>query len=243
MALIKCTECGKEISDKAKVCINCGCPVEYSIEIKEEVIDEVEYDESENIRIEYNNGSFIEIKNGYMTIYNPILGIVTDVIENFVLDYYDIIMGMTIGFSIYNINNTYFTGVVDVNIKKDIREKFDKLKEILFKHNCFLDRKRFDALYKLPKEVKIIHEEFLSIKRKEYFQDKNNACPRCGSKRFHAFVEEKEIISGKTKTRYTANLNPLKPFTFANKKEKVVRNPVTMQISKFVCDDCGKIFQ
>ena len=27
MALIKCSECGKEISDKAVACINCGCPV------------------------------------------------------------------------------------------------------------------------------------------------------------------------------------------------------------------------
>lgn len=28
MALIKCPECGKEISDRAKACINCGCPIE-----------------------------------------------------------------------------------------------------------------------------------------------------------------------------------------------------------------------
>lgn len=27
MALIKCTECGHEVSDKAQVCMNCGCPV------------------------------------------------------------------------------------------------------------------------------------------------------------------------------------------------------------------------
>ena len=27
MALLKCPECGKEISDKAQACINCGCPV------------------------------------------------------------------------------------------------------------------------------------------------------------------------------------------------------------------------
>ena len=27
MALIKCSECGKEISDKAKECNSCGCPV------------------------------------------------------------------------------------------------------------------------------------------------------------------------------------------------------------------------
>lgn len=28
MALIKCSECGKEISDKATSCIHCGCPIE-----------------------------------------------------------------------------------------------------------------------------------------------------------------------------------------------------------------------
>ncbi|MDY9920862.1 MAG: hypothetical protein U2P59_03445 [Synergistota bacterium] len=28
MALIKCTECGKDISDKATACPNCGCPIE-----------------------------------------------------------------------------------------------------------------------------------------------------------------------------------------------------------------------
>lgn len=27
MALIKCPECGKEISDKANSCPNCGCPI------------------------------------------------------------------------------------------------------------------------------------------------------------------------------------------------------------------------
>lgn len=32
MALIKCPECGKEISDKASACPNCGCP---SSEFKE----------------------------------------------------------------------------------------------------------------------------------------------------------------------------------------------------------------
>lgn len=27
MALIKCPECGKQISDKSDVCIGCGCPI------------------------------------------------------------------------------------------------------------------------------------------------------------------------------------------------------------------------
>lgn len=36
MALINCPECGKEVSDKAKVCINCGYPIyEYVLEQKE----------------------------------------------------------------------------------------------------------------------------------------------------------------------------------------------------------------
>lgn len=37
MALIKCPECGKEISDKASTCINCGYPIsEYVAELKRE---------------------------------------------------------------------------------------------------------------------------------------------------------------------------------------------------------------
>ena len=31
MALIKCPECGKEISDKASACIHCGCPIHASV--------------------------------------------------------------------------------------------------------------------------------------------------------------------------------------------------------------------
>ena len=27
MALVKCTECGKEVSDRATTCPNCGCPI------------------------------------------------------------------------------------------------------------------------------------------------------------------------------------------------------------------------
>lgn len=33
MALIKCEECGKEISDRAVACPNCGCPIEHKKQI------------------------------------------------------------------------------------------------------------------------------------------------------------------------------------------------------------------
>lgn len=38
MALIKCSECGKEFSDKANACPNCACPVEQSIETRKVII-------------------------------------------------------------------------------------------------------------------------------------------------------------------------------------------------------------
>ena len=72
---------------------------------------------------------------------------------------------------------------------------------------------------------------------------KHTKCPACGSTRFHAFVEEQVVSPAKVKSKTTLNMNPLKPFTVFNHKEKVVRQQVTRQVSKFVCDDCGKIFQ
>ena len=40
MALIKCKECGHEVSDKASMCPNCGCPIESLGAAKEEVMYE-----------------------------------------------------------------------------------------------------------------------------------------------------------------------------------------------------------
>jgi len=37
MALIKCNECGKEISDKATQCISCGCPVNSNKDINHSI--------------------------------------------------------------------------------------------------------------------------------------------------------------------------------------------------------------
>ena len=39
MGLVKCPECGKEISDKSEACVNCGCPLQKKPEkIKEQVV-------------------------------------------------------------------------------------------------------------------------------------------------------------------------------------------------------------
>jgi len=31
MALIKCSECSRDVSDKAAACVHCGCPLSYSV--------------------------------------------------------------------------------------------------------------------------------------------------------------------------------------------------------------------
>lgn len=50
MALIKCPECSKEISDKANICINCGCPISV---IKKIIYCNVSYMQIESI---FNDG-------------------------------------------------------------------------------------------------------------------------------------------------------------------------------------------
>ena len=42
MGLIKCPECGKEISDKADVCIGCGFPIKKHLEEQKKKEEEEE---------------------------------------------------------------------------------------------------------------------------------------------------------------------------------------------------------
>ena len=44
MALIKCPECGKKISDKSTVCIHCGCPIENTVNENVEVTETITVD-------------------------------------------------------------------------------------------------------------------------------------------------------------------------------------------------------
>lgn len=127
MSLIKCPECGKEVSDKADFCIGCGYPIKEHLEQQEENNDE--------------------------------------------------------------------------------------------------GKDAFNGIYKYP---------LLGNKQKVY-------CPRCKSTNCSWYTEQK-IIPGKTKARYTANLNPLHPFTLVNKKEKVVKKESVKNVKKIMCNNCGYTF-
>lgn len=66
-------------------------------------------------------------------------------------------------------------------------------------------------------------------------------CPRCGSTNCSIIHEQKEVPEN-VKTSYNVNLNPFKPFTLINKKEKVVSRGYSYTITKYTCNKCGKIF-
>ena len=66
MAMIKCTECGKEYSDKASACPNCGCPISYSLveSINDNKSEEFEYEthKEDNELFSENDDNFKKIK-------------------------------------------------------------------------------------------------------------------------------------------------------------------------------------
>lgn len=57
MALIKCPECGKEISDKSLSCPNCGCPA--SGFLKQNEVEKTK-NENENVKLCFKCGRYIQ---------------------------------------------------------------------------------------------------------------------------------------------------------------------------------------
>ena len=82
MALIKCSECGKEISDKAKVCPHCG--TKYKRENENEIKTKNEFDK---IKKSNNYSIVVVISNvcPYSEIFKPIL---EDVIQEYNVNIY-----------------------------------------------------------------------------------------------------------------------------------------------------------
>ena len=170
MALISCPECGKQISDKAEVCLECGFPIRSYLEENAKKIEKVQEEPAENKC--------------------PYCGCI-------VVDSY--------------------CYLCNVSVSKSV--------DIVLGLNGGAPNENFTGIYKYTA---------LGDKQEVY-------CPRCKSEDCSHYKEQK-IIPGKTKTSYTANLNPFKPFTLVNKKEKVVKKEKVITENKFICNSCGKIF-
>lgn len=199
MSLIKCPECGTQISDKADECPICGCP-------------KIEWEKEKKIKCSYCGSDKID-KNGYCDI-----------------------CGMKSAERRDKENRTISTNEPYVICPKcGFHNKSNGFK-------C----KKCGYHYKMN-EYKVIYPkdencEFHGVYRSTLFNGLQEVyCPRCGSENCSHY-QEQVFMPGKTKTKYTANLNPFKPFTLVNKKEKVIRKDRTITESKFVCNKCGKIF-
>lgn len=278
MALIKCPECGKEISDKAKMCIGCGFPMD------EYKPDQDDFSQ-QNIEINFDVDNYIKIEDGIMSVKTGKYKMdqAVDAVDNFVLDHCEVDeMTSQFTFLLFNQEKLYISGFYQTVVNQNGIENIKALIEFMVSRKRFVGRsaKQVKRFY-LDEELNITNEKSkiqhggrmfghykpiytkkltelidnatLEYKReKEFFNGiyrytKRNKvkervyCPRCGSQNCQYFTTEK-FVPGKTKTSYKANINPLKPFTLVNKKEKVIRSDTTVTEKQIICNDCGEIF-
>ena len=213
MALIKCPECGREISDKAGSCPGCGCPIN-SMDYND-VGEWQEIPASNAMKIKFNNKRILIEQYGSK--------IIEDNIEAF--DITSSVDGLT---PILIINHKSMLYSITTN-----RVTAVNLENILIHIGKKLESSDNKEEPKTP-EFDGIYRYVLGSKQEVY-------CPRCNSSNCSHYKEQR-VIPGKTKTKYTANLNPLKPFTLVNKKEKVIKPERVVTEDKFICNSCGKIF-
>jgi hypothetical protein len=91
-------------------------------------------------------------------------------------------------------------------------------------------------------EIKSHEKEFRGIYKYGLLGGKKEVyCPRCNSENCSHYKQE-HVTPAKTKTSYSLNINPLKPLTTFNKKEKVIRKEQTYTENKIICNNCGYTF-
>lgn len=84
MALIKCPECGKEFSDKAQACPNCGCPTS---EAKNQELKQEEIKEDPEFELQLENDYSIKINSDTMTLFYQNGFILESEVRGFVLNW------------------------------------------------------------------------------------------------------------------------------------------------------------
>lgn len=224
MALINCPECNKQVSDRAEICIHCGFPLskyldEQTIEIKEEKA----YPKLEVLTAEFKDGYVIKYVNGNFYIAQN---------DNIIFD------GNVSTIKIYGTTKGIFNkGVFELYVPKTLvprdlycidEQSFEACKRIFadYEKRGLVKKKEFHGIYRFK----------LNGEAEEVY------CPNCKSENCSEYRDE-IVVPAKTKTTVSMNLNPLKPFTYANVNEKVVRKGYSIPIDRFICNDCGEIFQ
>ena len=194
MSLIICTECGKEFSDKAPACPNCGCPTS---EILNEVEKEPEDSAEEaslnlNLYLSYKKYEIRAYDNNLQVIQNSVI-ISDDDISNYVLLW--ALTKKVIGVDQTEIVFTHkkFSKPLQLVLvrNKNTENSYNQLLE--FKQICEfhmqqnIQKSSFHAYsYQIPKTAEEVQE---AARRK---------CPKCGSDNITYQVQELSKFTSKT---------------------------------------------
>jgi len=187
MALIECTECGKNFSDKAPACPGCGCPTEEIAIIgvsakKPRIIECIGIMGSTAII----DGDNIHLKAGFSKETCPICNVAVTLYNEPTFTSGGLI-------TLKSFKKSY-----NINFYAKNKESFAKLYNVLLS----------EGLGFVPPPVAT--------------QPPNAArgalkCPKCKGHNIDLWANDKNI---KTKQQTSININPLKPLTLFNTKEK-----------------------
>lgn len=224
-----CPNCGSEIIDGAKFCMNCGLNLTDFLNLNSNECKKVYYN-TNDVESDLNlldsiysseNGNQIKMIKKLREVSGMDLKDAKETIENYL-----------------STKNTkicaHCNRLLRIETKQNRRIGYcDTCKTAVYLENTKIKEMTKQTMQKPP--FNGIYRYTLLGKKEEVY------CPRCGSSNCSHYKEQK-VIPGKTKTTYSANINPLKPFTLVNKKEKVVRKDQVITENKFICNSCGKIF-
>ena len=247
MSLIKCPECGSEISDRAQFCPKCGCPSSEWKNIDKETPkdknNDILTDEYLEQVYEDSNGKRIYMVSNINRETGVSLVAARDAVERWWQKKFPYQNSFTRQDPQEALNEVISKYSIDDRTSM-IKEFFERTKFDIKDGTKIIDyaiqQKQIEA--HIPEDLKKYQHTFNGVYRYTLFGEKQEVyCPRCHSSNCSHYKEQK-IIPGKVKTRYTINLNPLHPFTLVNKKDKIVRKEKLTTENKFICNECGKVF-
>lgn len=242
MPLIKCPECNKEISDKAEKCPNCGYPMTSMghSEKNSDIIFTLDGRPVNMTQIWERSGNRIECIKQIIQMYNANPNVAEKMSDDFIKK--TGVKETHSGSYAQHVAGTVVVNGIEINPKeiflRNKKHQTNTMNEIMRVTGVSEDEARNLLHY----GMKIVQEQekknFEGVYKYSFFGKKTEVyCPRCKSMDCSIY---KDIIPEKTKTKYTMNLNPLKPLTLVNKKQKVVSKQQTLD--RFICNKCGKIF-
>lgn len=253
-----CPHCGYDGTDYDGYCVKCG---EKVVTYEDEVTEEDFVPERSLVFDGNFLGHYVcqrfDYSNTHLLYINSVMHIrVFDRIENFILVHEEEYKDGQCSIIVKNESKLFYAQLM---MKPNSEHTLHDFVRLMSSIGNFEDKPIKEAQKENKKFSRAAlnedHKRYVEYEKQQAYIDNTNAvyrysilgdrqvvkCPRCGSTNCSILHETKEIPD-KIKTSYKANLNPFKPFTIANKKEKVVRKGYSTTITKYSCNKCGMIF-